>query len=105
MRVGTHIALIVILWRPGRGADACVYIGKSVMRMGPVVFLPGGDGNRQTILFRSQWASCIGRNRAGRIVGSVEVDHHSPVHDGISFQETASWVGLGFAGQIIENEG
>ena len=70
----------------------------------PIVLLSGGNGDRQTILFGRKRTGGVRRDRAGRIVGAVEIDDHSPIQNRIALQETPSRVGVGFAGQIVDNE-
>ena len=75
-----------------------------VMRLGPIVFLSSWNRDRESVLFRSERTRGVGRNCAGRIVGSVKVNLYHPIHDRIGFEEAASGVGVGFTGQIVEDE-
>jgi hypothetical protein len=74
------------------------------MRMGPIVFFSSRNCHGESILFWGKRTCGIGRDCARRIVGSIKVNLHSSIHHRIGFQEAASWVGIGFARQIIEDE-
>src|SRR4029077_9964727 len=72
--------------------------------MRPIVFLTGWDRDCQAILLGCERTSGVRRHRTRRIVSSVEIDHHGSIHDRIGFQKAPARVGVGFAGQIVENE-
>src|SRR5271154_514493 len=66
--------------------------------------LPSRDGDGQSVLFWWEWACCIRTERAGRVVGAVEVQHHVPTRRRRGIQKAARAVRLGSVGEVGEDE-
>ena len=58
----------------------------------------------QPIFLGRQGASCIRRDRAGRIVSAVEVERDRAVCCRLSVEKASTRIGVGLAREITENE-
>src|ERR1035437_6808919 len=70
----------------------------------PVILLPRFDSHRQPVLLGRQGARGIGRERTGRVVGLVEVQHDLVAARQVRIQEPACAVGLFAAGLVAKDE-
>src|SRR6266436_8329407 len=69
-----------------------------------VVLFSGWNWDIETVFLWRQGKSGVGRDRARRVVGAIEVQHHGSVGHGTGLQEAAAGVGVDFAGGIAEDE-
>src|SRR5689334_21171011 len=76
----------------------------SVVPMSAVVLLSRRNRDRHPIFLWSQRAGGVRRNRAGRIVCAVEVEHHLAVDNWIRVEESSAGIGCRLAGGIGDHK-
>ena len=69
-----------------------------------VVLFACRNGYTQPVFLRGERTRGVGRDRAGRIVGAIEVEHDRAVGHRTSLQEPATGISISLAGGIAEDE-